>query len=284
MKEFTRDDLLRCMRKVFLEYERDQHGAYPNLLGLAVRELANQEPEIRAMLTGPLHEVVSRLTLNGGALQQVAPEALWYLISMGYLVPREGHIGGPSFHFLRVTALGREWARGSEPSPEDQQGFLAALKVQVPRLDPVIEQYMREAVAAYGRGLQFAAAVMLGAASEKAIYLLAKALHDWLSDGSKKTKLDKEIQRRSLFGMIAMLSQILAQEIADDRIPFQVHEGAIPHLNSLTEAIRVQRNDAVHPEAGGNLSPNTVRLSFVAFPAAYKKIDALVQWFKANTP
>jgi hypothetical protein len=44
-------------------------------------------------------------------------------------------------------------------------------------------------------------------------------------------------------------------------IPFSVSEGAAPHLASLFEAIRMQRNNAVHP-MNAAVSASSVRLAF----------------------
>ena len=55
-------------------------------------------------------------------------------------------------------------------------GYINFLKKHVPTLDDVIEQYILEALTAFNRDAYFAAAVMAGAASEKAIYLLAVSL------------------------------------------------------------------------------------------------------------
>jgi hypothetical protein len=58
-------------------------------------------------------------------------------------------------------------------------------------------------------------------------------------------------------------------------------EGALTHLSSLFEAIRVQRNDAVHPSTGA-VEEDSVRLSYEAFPHAIKKAEALRAWFDEN--
>lgn len=50
---------------------------------------------------------------------------------------------------------------------------------------------------------------------------------------------------------------------------------------SLIEAIRVQKNDAVHPQ-NAKVTLDSVRLSYQAFPHAVEKLDALRQWFLAN--
>jgi hypothetical protein len=45
----------------------------------------------------------------------------------------------------------------------------------------------------------------------------------------------------------------------------------------LFEAIRVQRNDAVHPIAG-EVNKNKLRLSLLSFPHICKKIYDILNW------
>lgn len=289
METITRDKLLVAIRRSLLEWEGDDtQGAYMHLLSLAVKHLANEVPAIKKLLeTLRPEDLRSHCRTPTSQLGQLlglsGTEALWYLINMGYIVPTESLSAGTRFDLgFRVTALGREWAQGSEPSPEDQQGFLTALKSQVTSLDPVIEQYLQEAVAAYGRGLYFAAAVMLGAASEKAIYMLADALLNSLQDSAKKKKLQELVAQRKLFLMLETIVQYLDEAIKAKRIDYSVHEGALCHIGSLMEAIRVQRNEAVHPNAS-RVVPATVRASCSSFPTAYKKVDDLVQWLQVHS-
>jgi hypothetical protein len=49
----------------------------------------------------------------------------------------------------------------------------------------------------------------------------------------------------------------------------------------LIEAIKMQRNDAMHP-MNAAVSADSVRLSFHAFPHALEKLEALRAWFLAN--
>jgi hypothetical protein len=164
------------------------------------------------------------------------------------VVPQPQGGNPPNFNRVRITQLGHEWAQGNGPVPEDQQGFLTALKVQVPQLDSIIDQYVQEAVAAYARQMFFASAVMIGAASEKTIYLLIDALASSLKDHKEKAAIIKTIKERRLPTMFKQLQDNLSR--AKKFMPWEVHEGAEAHLLSLQEAIRVQRNDAVHPQAG----------------------------------
>lgn len=58
-------------------------------------------------------------------------------------------------------------------------------------------------------------------------------------------------------------------------------DGALTHLSSLFEAIRVQRNDAVHPNTAA-VNEDSVRLSYDAFPHATEKAETLRAWFGKN--
>lgn len=216
---------------------------------------------------------------NNPSLAILLTEGYYQLIALGYIVPQLNASGHDPTRFA-VTDIGRQWASGGDPVPEDQQGFLAALKL-VPNLDLVIRQYVQEALLTYERGALFASAVMIGAASEKAVYLLMDALHGALLDPQKKRAVQKAIDERKLPTMFNRLIEGIKQAKTSGAMPYTVHEGAEHHLLSLQEAIRVQRNDAVHPQVG-QVTLETVRLSLAAFPAACRKIYDLMKWFANN--
>ena len=55
----------------------------------------------------------------------------------------------------------------------------------------------------------------------------------------------------------------------------------LPHLMSMFEAVRTQRNDAVHPTTG-QVSADSVRLLTASFPYALSKSEELRTWLIAN--
>jgi hypothetical protein len=83
-----------------------------------------------------------------------------------------------------ITARGQEWANSVEPLPEDYNGYMNQFGAST---DPVVRQYISEALNIYICGAYFASAVMMGAASEKSIYLLATALVPTLKDHAKQS-------------------------------------------------------------------------------------------------
>ncbi len=184
-----------------------------------------------------------------------------------------------------MTDIGNRWLESSSDCiPEDRQGYLSTLNTLVPTLDSVLYQYVGEALSTYEQNSLFASAVMIGAASERAIYLLMKSLHRAVNDPKEKEAIWKIIEEeRSLPKMFRRLQDNINRAKKLKLIPYSVHEGADRHLFSLQDAIRVQRNEAVHPEAGGQVKREAVHLSLSAFPNACKKIYDLMNWFNNNT-
>jgi hypothetical protein len=176
---------------------------------------------------------------------------------------------------------GSEWAAGKEPLPEDSARYMALLKQLVPGLDPVIGQYVSEGLSSFVRGNYFAAAVMIGAASEKEVYLLGDAMMIALKDPKKQKDLRGLLDGRAMNRLFEFLEQQIADAVKNKLIPYKVTEGADTHLMSLIESIRVQRNDAVHPQ-NAQITADSVRLSYQAFPHALEKINELRNWLTSN--
>lgn len=220
---------------------------------------------------------------SNGRLCKVATEAFYYLFHGGFIAPQLSNFPSHA-HISRyvLTSKGLSWAQGVEPLPEDASGYMQLLRRLVPNLDTVIDQYVREGLGSFERQMFFAGAVMIGAAAEKAIYLLADDIVKAQKNGPRKEKLSKVIERRRLVELLDIVGEIVKEVIKLKVIPYSVTEGTeAAHLMSLFQAIRVQRNDAVHP-MNAKVSDDSVRLSFQAFPHALQMIEALREWLQAN--
>lgn len=277
MKEFSKDDVLRSMKKAVSKLKDNQNPRYYGLLELTFQALAEEDPNLNPG-AGRWEDVVS-VHAGRGALADLLVEGYWHLVSMGYVTPEPQGRNPPNFNGIRITTSGKQWATGDEPSPEDQDGFLSALRAQVTHLDPIIDQYIQEAVAAYARKMYFASAVMVGAASEKTIYLMMDAMAASVKDTDEKRTIAKAMNERKIPSMLKILHHNLTR--AKTHMPWSIYEGADTHLLSLQESMRVQRNDAVHPIAG-RVTPLSVRLTLASFPGTCKKAYDLVGWFRKN--
>ena len=191
--------------------------------------------------------------------------------------------GNTEWSWLHLTDFGKDVVRETQPTHYDPDGYLTHISTLCTGLDPVIKEYVKEGLACMRGGLVFAAAVMFGAAAEKAVLLLLKAI----GDAETNAKAKKEIERLldhpglpSIFKLIQDRIKLLT-EGKPPQMPYTVHQGCTEHLLSLLEMIRVHRNDSVHPEAG-KCSREKVFSTIQSFPGALEVVYRLVDWFSNN--
>jgi hypothetical protein len=215
-------------------------------------------------------------------LRNLTTEAFLYLFHNGYVATAAER--GPEFtlspfrgQFI-VTERGRAWFSGKSPLPECREGYMTFLRGQIKTLDPVIEQYVNEGLIAFGHQAYFASAVMFGAAAEKEAYLLADAIQLALKDPTKQKKMQDVLDGRSILRLEKAINDVLPPL---RKSHYTIFEGSDAHLMSFFEAIRVQRNDAVHPKSA-SVSDISVRMLIDAFPNALAKCEQMRNWFLAN--
>jgi hypothetical protein len=221
---------------------------------------------------------------NPKELPSVANEAFFFLLRNGYIVPEVDRSSAFPMHAPRgdrydITPRGKQWSGGTDdPLPEDADGYMKLLKQNVPTVDPVVEEYIRNGLIAFNGGAYFAAAVMVGAATEKAIYMLAEAMVPALKAGSRKTKLEQLFKsKRSLVHFLEFIRDTLEMnsKLLDPT------DNAVTQIAGMFDAIRVQRNDAVHPQTG-HVSDLSVRFTIVNFPAFLEKCEEVRDWLVKN--
>jgi hypothetical protein len=183
-----------------------------------------------------------------------------------------------SHNQITIPQRGQDWANSVEPLPEDYNGYMKQFETTT---DVVVRQYVSEALNTYIRGTYFASAVMIGAASEKAIYLLADSLVPVLKEPAKQTALQRKINARKLETLLKGVEQVVIDGHATKIIPFDVMGGTTRPLLSLFDHIRLQRNDAIHP-MNFVVSADSIRFALSAFPMAFERVEALRQWCNAN--
>lgn len=226
------------------------------------------------------HALHNSLHQQNPGLEQVIIEAFFYMFHRGFFVPESNAPNPPTMNRFHMTQKGLDWVNSCEPIPEDARGYMRTLKVAVPKLDPIVEQYLNEALVTYNRQAWFASAVMVGAAAEKSVYLLADALHTALTHPAKKKRLATAIRERKLPTLFEAILDPLRG--AKSTIPYELQEGVAVHLFSFFEAIRVQRNDAVHPTVA-EVTPERVCMTLAAFPQALAILSGLLEWLEQNT-
>lgn len=182
---------------------------------------------------------------------------------------------------LELTERGRQWVDEQEPIPELAAEYITALERMVPNLDQVVREYVVEGLGSFEHERFRAAAVMIGAASEKALYMLAEKMLDAISLPNWKKNFGLPLKRRDLPELFLQMKNVLKHAGDLPNRPFEIFDGGQDHLISLIRAVQVQRNDAVHP-MNEKVSDETVRLFYLAFPHALQKIEQLRDWFSKD--
>lgn len=215
-------------------------------------------------------------------LKVSSTEAYNKIMRSGFVVEEPGDYFGmapPSGEWFRWTARGQAWIEDAQPVPEDRSAYMEYLRSVAGSLDSVVEQYVSEALVAFDRGADFAAAVMVGAACEKLLYLLTEAMLPALQSPAEKVKLEKLFESRKKISQVADFLRVKIETAK--AIPYSVKEGVGAYWSAMVEAIRQQRNDAVHP-MNAKASRDSVRLSLSALPAVVQGAGKLQGWLLQN--
>jgi hypothetical protein len=262
---------------VFTALRQPNCDQYQNLL-IAVGDLKASTRNLQVDPTRMFH-LDGRQHL-GGAEKALILEIVWSLIVQGILIPgvEDGNQGWPHF---RLTIYGRKCIEADHILPHDPDGFLAQFRGDAPHIDPTVLEYLTESLQCFVHGLQRAAAVMLGGASEQAILLMIESFGNSISDTSNKQKFVTSFAKtQSIFKKYELFEKHLPT--IKERLPRELAENIDSQLKGVFDLIRNSRNDAGHPAMGSGVNRDGVYSHLRLFTPYYKRINALTAWFAAN--
>jgi len=201
---------------------------------------------------------------------------LWDLVQERILIVENLDI----FNY-QLTEIGQHLIDKKVPPYYDPEGYVDLLTSEIPKLDMVIKEYIKEGLSCYRQHLFFAATVMLGAASERVLLTLLEVLSDAeKSNENNKTILDI-LKYSKIYKAIEFLDKRINELIKNEVVPFNIHEGCFAHIMSLSEMIRVRRNKAIHPKDRDS-NRKKIFLMLQSFPTSLEVIYRLIDWFEKN--
>jgi len=209
-------------------------------------------------------------------------EIVWDLVVERILTLGTDNHSEPKWPFLRLTEFGKKYISNSQIHYYDPDKYLSTLEVLIPELDEITALYTIEALRCFRRNLMFAAAVMLGAAAERAVLILLEEIHNWETNEGRKKKIRSVLERPSMPKIFDLIRGTINNLIEQKEMPYEIHEGVMDHLISVHEMVRVQRNDAVHPTTA-QVSRNKVFLSIQAFPVVLQVLFRVKIWFVSSS-
>jgi len=214
------------------------------------------------------------------AIRNVVQQILWQLLVQNVVCWGRGD-SNDNYPFFRLTEYGKGAVAKGKPQPYDPDGFLKEFDRQIPAADQVARDYLVEAVRAFNANCPRAAAVLIGAASEKAVLLLHEEFAKQIVDPAKRKKFDKDsdgpISRK-----YGALKQRLDLMVAATKLSWELSETIRSELPSGFELIRRCRNSAGHPEMGGAADEDTIFLNLRTFIEYARRVHALITYFQTN--
>lgn len=164
---------------------------------------------------------------------------------------------------------------------DDPQGFLDHFTATNPNADPVIVQYITEAVLTFNAGCPKASTVMMGCASEQAIIVLHETFKAKISDTAKKQQYEKQTENAPIARLYDQLHDRLTKMAAKkfDRALAETLKHEFPGMFQL---VRKQRNAAGHPELVGEHDPKSVVFNLRLMTEYVRRVYLFIDFFKTN--
>ncbi len=206
-------------------------------------------------------------------------QVMWQLLAQGVLVWGLGAELNNNYPFYRLTDYGRSVVKDDAAQPYDPDGFIAEFDRVVGGGDAVMRDYLVEAVRAFNANCFKSAAVMLGAASERAILQLHSTFEAAIKDPTKRAKFEKDSTGIAITRKYSTLKDRLDLMVAAKKLSHELTETVGNELPSAFHFIRRCRNDAGHPEIPTQTEPDTVFLNIRVFTEYARRVAALTQFF-----
>lgn len=204
---------------------------------------------------------------------------LWQLLAQGVIVWGLGGRSNDQYPWFRLTDYGRVVVAAGKAQPYDPDGFLREFRKQVPTADPIVTDYLAEAVHAFNASCFRAAAILVGAASEKAILVLLDRFSAKILDAAKKTAFDKTSGGINIHKKYAALKDRLDRMVVAKKFNHDLAETISSQLPGAYELIRKYRNAAGHPDIGGAADSDTVFLTLRVFIEYSRRVTELSDHF-----
>jgi hypothetical protein len=212
--------------------------------------------------------------------QRLLLEIIWSLIIQGILVPGlDDH--SKSWPFLRLTEYGSRCVKEDRILPHDPDGYLREFKLEIPRADPTITEYLAESLQCFIHGLNRAAAVMLGGASEMAVILLVDSYSNSIADTARRQRFESDIQKASsIFRKYELFEKQFAA--IKNLLPKVLSDNVDSLLRGVFDLIRNSRNEGGHPASGTLVDRDVVYSHLRLFNPYCRRIYGLIEWFENN--
>ena len=178
-----------------------------------------------------------------------------------------------------ITEYGLNVLSAGIYTPHDPDGYLKALKAEIPDIDDTIFKYVSESIQAYNHHLLLSATTAIGCASEKAILLLVDAYASYLPV-KEQAKFRNHTSGKFIKTQFEEFEKSLNGHRAD--IERDLIDGIDITISGIFELLRQSRNSSGHPTGKALTREQTFGLLQV-FAMYCKRIYDLKHFFESQS-
>lgn len=210
-------------------------------------------------------------------------EEIWSFYRQGLLRPGPSSRLDQSFSLDRavLTSYGEHCIQENRILPHDPQGFLADLQRRCGALDLEVEVLARESLLTFQANCLVASVILIGAASERLMWVLFESYRDAHQNQSDRDRLDQQWEdrsRRSIARKFEWLWQQLERLRTELNNAGRLWDGAEGLVRATFDALRTARNEAVHQNRHfERIQANELLFLFVPYT---ERIYALINYFQ----
>lgn len=206
-------------------------------------------------------------------------DLFWESLIAG-LVGIGGNESNPELPFFHITNFGKECIERGEISVYDPTGLVANLKMTIPDLDAIIEEYLREALSSFSRNCFRSSTVMIGCAAECLFLMTIDSFKSHFIHADQLRKFEKAIENRPIkriFDEFQSKLQIIKNELKQ----YTKRDDWDTLVSGIFNLIRRHRNEAGHP-TGVRVEKETVLSLILLFREYCKSGYELKQYFEQS--
>ncbi len=266
MSRLTYQIVLSLVLEHFAKKDRGQYAEIVESVGAAAaaKGLGTRSSDGRGVTSNDRYRI-----------EELVREAMWDCLIKRVIVFGM-NTSNPEWPWYRLTEQGAEAVKAGAPQPYDPDGFLKYFRDGAPGIDPVVVEYLTEAVHAFNSGCLRAAAVMLGGASEKMILVLIDVMQAAISDSTKQAQFAKDIAKHwAIHHRYSVLQDRLDRMVQAKRLTNDLNETVRNILPAGFDLLRRCRNAAGHPEAAGQVDESTIFFNLRTFAEYARRVLAL---------
>lgn len=165
--------------------------------------------------------------------------------------------------------------------PFEIESFPQILHQNIPSIDVIIVQLLSEAILCFKANALLGCAFLLGAASEKAIWVLMEAYIQAISDPTNRANFENRVRNRYISRAYDEFKRSFQSSKSKPSDPALVYD-LDTQVEAMFQFYRICRNEVGHPHFSPNFDKGVLMANLAQFVKYAEAIHRLINYFENN--